>query len=437
MESEEFKSNFSETWADASRKFRAAADRAGARLEQIPLPHLDGALCVDVAVFQGESSSAADSTPRKILLYTAGQHGVEGYAGSAILIDLCDRMKRIALPAGGKVIFVHVMNPHGMREWRRWNHNNVDLNRNNGISQLDFMERANNPDPTYVKYNDFINPSRRISVCDCFTPRLLCLIAREGFSNGKQALAGGQSHIPSGLFFGGTEWQEGPKAVFSFLRKEGVSETNSNMEAFMHVDLHTGVGPYKHDSLLAENCFLPQLERIFGGKGDLKSKCWHLDGIGDWVQRYDEDVGGSEAKAVELLEEEPKGKDGVAYSAKGHIGGGLFYETAPPHMHKIGTAGTQRGKKCQLESAKWISLTQEFGTKKGTTMFQLLRAENAMTAEVCRIAEKAGESVPSLRNAPERAALFEAFCPSDASWRRFVVERGRVVFEKARGFVFE
>ena len=66
MESEEFKSNFSETWADASRKFRAAADRAGARLERIPLPHLDGALCVDVAVFQGESSSAADSTPRKI-----------------------------------------------------------------------------------------------------------------------------------------------------------------------------------------------------------------------------------------------------------------------------------------------------------------------------------------------------------------------------------
>ena len=115
---------------------------------------------------------------------------MEGYAGSAILIDLCDRMKRIALPADGKVILVHVMNPHGMREWRRWNHNNVDLNRNNGISQLDFMERANNPDPTYVKYNDFINPSRRISVCDCFAAPLMPDCTR-GFSNGKQALAGG------------------------------------------------------------------------------------------------------------------------------------------------------------------------------------------------------------------------------------------------------
>ena len=181
----------------------------------------------------------------------------------------------------------------------------------------------------------------------------LCLIAREGFNNGKQALAG-VNLICSGLFFGGTEWQEGPKAVFSFLRKEGVSETNSNMEAFMHVDLHTGVGPYKHDSLLAENCFLPQLERIFGGKGDLKSKCWHLDGIGDWVQRYDEDVGSREAKAVELLEEEPKAKDGVAYTAKGHIGGGLFYETGPAYAQNWNGWHTE-GKKCQLESAKWIS----------------------------------------------------------------------------------
>ena len=32
--------------------------------------------------------------------------------------------------------------------------------------------------------------------------------------------------------------------------------------------------------------------------------------------------------------------------------------------------------------------------KKGTTMFQLLRAENAMTAEVCRIAEKSRRICP-------------------------------------------
>ncbi len=200
---------FSRTWEEASRKFRDAAGAAGARLVRLALPELEqrdklsphgprsevGApLGIDVAVFEkryvstlrfdsahcsmlfsssrpiltppsyfhfqtygrsgsGSSSSRDDvAAPRKILLYTAGQHGVEGYAGSAILIDLCGRIKDSgwadALPDGAKIIFVHVMNPHGMREWRRWNENNVDINRNNGISQLEFMERAENPDPT-------------------------------------------------------------------------------------------------------------------------------------------------------------------------------------------------------------------------------------------------------------------------------------------------
>ena len=97
-------------------------------------------------------AAAENSSATNILLYTAGQHGVEGYAGSAILIDLCGRIKTndlaATLPAGGKIILVHVMNPFGMREWRRWNENNVDINRNNGISQLEFIERAENPDPT-------------------------------------------------------------------------------------------------------------------------------------------------------------------------------------------------------------------------------------------------------------------------------------------------
>lgn len=315
------------------------------------------------------------------------------------------------------------------------------------LDRFEIAHEKNLPKTRYVKYNDFLNPARRLSLCDCFTPRLLCLIAREGFNNGKQALAGGQSHNPDGLFFGGTEWQEGPKAVFTFLKSEGVSETNAQLASFMHVDLHTGVGPYKHDSLLAENCFLPQLARIFGGKGDLKSD-WHMDGIGTWVERFKGDGGGAaasggEARGVtiglkeEETEDEPDAKDGVAYSAKGHIGGGLFYETSPPHMHKIGTTGPQKGKKCQLETANWLSVTQEFGTKKGTTMLQILRAENAMTGEVLRRAEASGAPSPSLRTAPERVALFDAFCPADPAWRQFVLERGRIVFEKARAHVFK
>ena len=439
--------NFSRSWDEASRKFRAAALAAGARLEQIALPHLKEAgvssdadgrlLCIDVAVFSADDNGDDVSKNQKILLYTAGQHGVEGYAGSAILIDLCEQIQAAggvaaAVPEGGKIIFVHVMNPHGMREWRRWNESNVDLNRNNGITQLEFLERAENPDPIYVKYDKFLNPTKKLSFCDCFTPRLLCLIAKEGFNNGKQALAGGQRHKPTGLFFGGTQWEAGPKAVFAFLNKEGVSETNCNLQAFFHVDLHTGVGPYKHDSLLAEDCFLSQLAEIFGGKGDLKSD-WHLDGIGTWVQRAAaplHDTAGESKQVVVEITSDREAKDGVAYSPKGHIGGGLFFETSPPHMHKI-----QNGKKHQLLSADWVSVTQEFGTRKGTKMFELLRAENAMTGEIV-LQDPDFILKKSIRNRPERVALFDAFCPADPAWRTFVLERGRVVFQQARAHVF-
>ena len=441
--------HFSKTWAEATVKFRSAAQDAGARLETIPLPHLNPGsadlgppLCIDIAVFEAKNSSSKTS---KVLLYTAGQHGVEGFAGSAIMVDLCARIDPSSLSDGEKIIFVHVMNPFGMSEWRRWNENNVDINRNNGISELEFMERKENPDPTYVKYGNFINPKQRVSFCDCFTPRLLCLIAREGFNSGKQALAGGQSHDPAGLFFGGVEWQETPKLVFSHLAKEGVHEGNKDMESFFHVDIHTGVGPYKHDSLLAENCFLPQLEKLFGSKGHLKSN-WHIDGIGDWVKSYD---GSNESDAEGETKQEgidikisttsgeaasKEAKEGVAYTAKGHIGGGLFYKTAPPQMYKE----DQDGKKRYVNTSKWCSVTQEFGTLKGTKIFELLRKENAMTQEILRKAsEEDRVNQPSLRTMPERVAVFDAFCPGDPSWRHFVMNRGREVFEVVRQHVFQ
>ena len=218
------------------------------------------------------------------------------------------------------------------------------------------------------------------------------------------------------------------------LEAEGISRANAKLHTFVHVDIHTGVGPYKHDSLLAENCFLPKLERVFGGRGALKED-WHLDGIGDWVKHTSAASAARAGESKSSGETEPlaagseadantsgtdvnkDAKEGVAYTAKGHIGGGLFYESTPPHM--------------QTATANWLSVTQEFGTEKGTKMFQLLRAENALT----HWAAQNGVSVT--RDSLERKQLFDAFCPASPEWRKFVLARGKIVFDATKAYLVE
>ena len=446
-------SSYSTTWSEASSKFVQAAQASQARMIKLKLsPELTSPtsepLHIDVAVWESDDSPTKDA-----LVYTAGVHGVEGFAGSAIMIMLCSKIKQNQLPSGMKIIFIHVINPYGMSHWRRWNEENVDLNRNNLASDADFVIRRDTPNAVYVKYDDFINPTKKLSACDCFTPRLICLICKEGFNNGKQALAGGQSHTSRGLFYGGVQWEETPRRVFQMLESEGISSTSTTLQNMFHVDIHTGVGPFKHDSLLAENVFLPELEEMLGTRGALKGCDWHLDGIGDWVQ-FPSQEGQDMAGRVKEEGEEPehcngesketedilinvdggkdgvtkKAKDGVAYEAKGHIGGGLFYKSIPRRVQ---------------EKGKFVSVTQEFGTIKGTKIFSLLRAENALTFDKESSDNTSGDgggggssssssSSDILFSSPERQRLFNAFCPADPEWRSFVLARGEIVFDLAR-----
>jgi len=447
-------SSYSTTWSEATSKFVQAAQASQARMIKLKLsPELTSPtsepLHINVAVWESDDSPTKDA-----LVYTAGVHGVEGFAGSAIMITLCSKIKQNQLPSGMKIIFIHVINPYGMSHWRRWNEENVDLNRNNLASDADFAIRRDTPNAVYVKYDDFINPTKKLSACDCFTPRLICLICKEGFNNGKQALAGGQSHTSRGLFYGGVQWEETPRRVFQMLESEGISSNSTTLQTLFHVDIHTGVGPFKHDSLLAENVFLPELEEMLGTRGALKGCDWHLDGIGDWVQ-FPSQEGQDKAGQVKEEGDEPehcngesketedilinvdggkdgvtkKAKDGVAYEAKGHIGGGLFYKSIPRRVQ---------------EKGKFVSVTQEFGTIKGTKIFSLLRAENALTFDKESSDVTSGDGGGSasgsssssssdiLFSSPERQRLFNAFCPADPAWRSFVLARGEIVFDLAR-----
>src|SRR6058998_1186854 len=138
---------FSPDYFTAKRRFREMAGKAGGRLEFLPLdakgPNKEE-LGIDIAWF-------GNANPRSVLLHSSGLHGVEGFAGSAIQLQMLDDLP--SLPTDAALVVVHALNPYGMAWLRRVNENNVDLNRN-------FLadETFSGVPPTYAVLDSFLNP---------------------------------------------------------------------------------------------------------------------------------------------------------------------------------------------------------------------------------------------------------------------------------------
>ncbi len=77
-------------------------------------------LSIDIAVFGNVTD------PRYVLLHSSGLHGVEGFAGSAIQLQLISESVFEKYGNDACIVFVHCLNPYGMSYHRRWNENNVD-----------------------------------------------------------------------------------------------------------------------------------------------------------------------------------------------------------------------------------------------------------------------------------------------------------------------
>ena len=225
---------FSPDYFTARSRFREGAQKAGGRLTSMELDAKGPAgedLTIDIAWFGAKQ-------PREVLLHSSGLHGVEAFAGSAIQLQLLDQGLPV-IPEDAALVLVHVVNPYGMAWLRRFNENNVDLNRN----FLGPNEDYSGTPVGYPELDSFLNPPSP-PAWDFFYLRAGWLIVRYGMPTLKQVVAGGQYEYPKGCFFGGKALEEGPQKVQAF-----VGAHLQPAERVVIVDVHTGLGPFAVDTL--------------------------------------------------------------------------------------------------------------------------------------------------------------------------------------------
>ena len=187
---------FSPDYFAARDRFRSAAVRLGWTVHTHPITARGPGgeeLTIDAAV-----SSPAGREPA--LVVSSGVHGVEGFFGSAVQAAALDEWGRTGPPAGVRCVFLHAVSPFGFAHRRRFDEDNVDLNRNFLLDGEKFVGCS----PTYAALDHCAEPA------PAAVPAGLVRAAGDGgdpaatgYGPIKQAVAGGQYDFPKGIFFGG------------------------------------------------------------------------------------------------------------------------------------------------------------------------------------------------------------------------------------------
>ena len=175
-----------------------------------------------------------------LIILTTGVHGMEGYIGSAMLDVFFEDVYPTLNRDNTGVLVVANVNPYGMKYRRRYNENNVDLNRN-FILDWDSFDRSSNKD--YPEVVDFLQPEGKIGNALWHEVGFYASLAKEAITKGadkvSDALLTGQYEYPNGVYYGGN----GDEKSTAYLK--GVFEgcLDGAYENLVHIDIHSGYGP--------------------------------------------------------------------------------------------------------------------------------------------------------------------------------------------------
>ena len=260
---------FSQSYAEARAKFAAAAAQAGLDVESHVHPMLgrDGEVLAMDVVRDGPKDA------RSVFIVSSACHGVEGYCGSGVQIQMLhDAAWRAATrDAGVAVLYIHGLNPYGFSWWRRTTHENVDLNRNFRDFHAELPRNPGYDELAALLVPPSWPPSTAV------VEQIDRFVAERGERALQQAISGGQYHYPEGLFFGGTGPTWSQVTLRQVLRDHG-----THCAKLAWIDLHTGLGP----SGLGE--------RIYAGRDDAETVARARAWWGNITSIYD----GSSTSAV-------------------------------------------------------------------------------------------------------------------------------------------
>jgi hypothetical protein len=234
---------FSMTYVEARTKFRAAATAQNAKLVSLPILQDDALeleLEIDIAILQGDLPG--------YVVHSSGTHGVEGYAGSAIQLALLETLAKQPSQDRPSLVLIHAINPYGMAHYRRFNEQNVDLNRNAMDNFETFLENRDINIANYEDFRDFLSPPRKPMWWDMTVGYWITGIPKlvqYGFTKLKRSMVAGQYHHPQGIFYGGKSLQASIQKVLEFVAPEILPETS------VWIDVHTGLGSHGMDTLIS------------------------------------------------------------------------------------------------------------------------------------------------------------------------------------------
>ena len=182
----------------------------------------------------------SDGEKTNLIVLTTGVHGMEGYIGS-VMLDVFFREIWPSLDhADTGVLVVANVNPYGMKYYRRYNENNVDLNRN-FILDWDNFDLASNKE--YPKVESFLSPEGKIGNALWHEAGFYLSLGKTAITDGagtiSDALLTGQYEYPQGVYYGGN----GDEASTAYLKQVFAETLDSAYENIVHIDIHSGYGP--------------------------------------------------------------------------------------------------------------------------------------------------------------------------------------------------
>lgn len=252
---------FSADYAAARQNFLDAAGDAGATIESFQNPCSgpeNQQLFTDLALLGPVDAKHA-------LVLISGTHGVEGFAGSGVQVGLLREGVADRLGPNTRLVMIHALNPYGFANLRRFNEDNVDLNRN-------FVDHLG-PYPEnheYAHLAEVLAPQSFSSAANfCAQLRILWYRLWHGRANLQQAVTHGQYSFPQGLFYGGrfVTWS-------NRILHEIAERRLAQASRVAVIDFHTGLGPYACGEVIVsepEDDQAYQRAARWWGKGRVKS----------------------------------------------------------------------------------------------------------------------------------------------------------------------